>query len=126
MQYFDDFYVAPGDTITATVTATSTTSGTGSLYNARSGQTATIELSGQPALCLQTAEWIVEDWTSYGQYVPFADFGTISFTNTSATTLGGQTVDATAATLVQMVDNNWDSVATASVTPAGVDVIYDL
>jgi hypothetical protein len=125
MQYLDTFYVAPGDTITATVTATSPTSGTGSLYNARSGYSVSIALSGQPALCLHNAFWMVDDWYSSGQYLPLANFGTLSFTNASATTLGVQTVDTSGAYLWQMVDENYNPVAIASLTPGGVDVVYD-
>jgi hypothetical protein len=121
-----------GDTITATVTATSTTNGTASLRNTRTGQTLSQTMSGRPALCLQTAEWVVQNWynfntaTEQDELGPLAGFGTISFTNTAATTVGGQTINATNATLVQMVDNNWNPQATASITPAGgVTVVYD-
>jgi hypothetical protein len=125
-QYTYDFVAAAGDSITATVTATSPTSGTGSLYNARTGQTWSVEMSDQPALCLQTAEWIVEDlMTSDGGFVPFANFGTVSFTQMSATTLGGQTVDATDASLYQMINYyHGTPVASASFTPGGVDVVW--
>lgn len=70
-----------GDSITATVTASSTTSGTATLVNHSTGQTVSHSFTGQPALCqevrlsyktyngshpnhvlLQNAEWIVEDF----------------------------------------------------------------
>ena len=89
-QDFDGFPVRGGDTITATVVATSTTSGSATIINHSTGQQVTQTFKGYPELCLQEAEWIVEDYKLNGERVPLADFDRVTFTNASAeTTLVG-------------------------------------
>ena len=64
---FAGFTPAAGDTITATVVATSSTQGTASLRNSRTGQTVSQVInapSSSAALGGQNAEWIVEDFES--------------------------------------------------------------
>jgi hypothetical protein len=55
------------------------------------GKTVTKTVANQPSLCLENAEWIVEDFEEGGGLVPFANFGTVTFTVTgaSATTTSG-------------------------------------
>ena len=43
-----------------------------------------MDLSSSSALCEQDAEWIVEDFEEGSSLVPFADFGTVTFTNCTA------------------------------------------
>jgi hypothetical protein len=78
---FSGITISAGDTVTMTVTATSTTAGTAVIKNVTKGTTVTHSFSGQTdALCETNAEWIVEDFSSGNSLVPFADFGTVTFT----------------------------------------------
>jgi hypothetical protein len=122
-QDFDNFPINTGDLITATIVATSTTSGTATLYNSRTKQTVSTTLTGQPALCLQNAEWIVEDFSYDDEPVPLANFGGVSFTGASATTLTGHTVGPANATVWEIVDNT-GIVANAALSTSGVTVYY--
>ncbi|KAJ7683796.1 peptidase A4 family-domain-containing protein [Mycena rosella] len=81
-----------GDTIKLTVTATSTTTGTAVVENLSNGQSSTVSLTSPSPLCLENAEWIVEDFQESTFLIPFADFGSITFTDASATTQSGSTV----------------------------------
>ncbi|GJE98367.1 peptidase G1 family domain-containing protein [Phanerochaete sordida] len=78
------FDIAPGDAVTALVEARSATSGTATLVNARTGQSVTQAITSTTALCGQDAEWIVEAFDAGGQMVPFADFGTVTFSGVAA------------------------------------------
>jgi len=84
--------VNPGDTIKLTLTATSTTTGTAVVENQSNGQSSTVSLTSPSALCLENAEWIVEDFQEGTFLIPFADFGTITFNDASATTQSGSTI----------------------------------
>lgn len=90
---YSDISVNAGDVITVSVTMTSSTSGTTNFENTSNGQSASHTFSGQTSgtLCGTNAEWIVEDFESGSSLVPFADFGTVTFTGASAT-VGGNTV----------------------------------
>lgn len=86
---FSGISISAGDTVTMTVTATSTTAGTAVIKNVSKGTTVTHTFSGQTAaLCETNAEWIVEDFSSGGSLVPFADFDTVTFTGTPSSLFG--------------------------------------
>ncbi|KAI0325216.1 acid proteinase [Cubamyces sp. BRFM 1775] len=121
-QDWTGFPIKAGDVITATVVATSATSGTATLINESSGQRMSHTFSGQPALCQYSAEWVVEDFTSGGKYVPLANFGTVTFTN-----LGAETADSTvgpAGARVIDIRQNGTVYTSASVTSDSVTVKY--
>ncbi|KAJ8468942.1 hypothetical protein ONZ51_g9323 [Trametes cubensis] len=100
---FAGFTIRAGDNISATVIADSLTSGTATLINYSTGQEVTKILTSQPALCLENAEWIVEDY-SMGGLVPFANFGTVTFTDVLAgTSTGG--IGPAGATIFDIVKN---------------------
>ena len=63
----------------------------------------TQELWSSAALCQQDAEWIVEDYELGGSLVPFANFGTVTFTSAKAASTSGPLVpgDATQINIVQ-------------------------
>lgn len=63
-----------GDRIRMTVEARGPTAGRSSLENLSTGEKASAELKNQVALCLEDAEWIVENTTQ-----GLADFGTARF-----------------------------------------------
>ncbi|PIL35337.1 hypothetical protein GSI_02062 [Ganoderma sinense ZZ0214-1] len=94
-----------GDTVTVTVAASSKTGGKATIKNHRTGKTVSHTFSGQPALCEYDAEWIVEDFSS-GGLVPFANFGEVTFTDASATTVAGKTVGPANAKQIDIVKSN--------------------
>ena len=112
---FDGFVINAGDTITATVTATSTTSGTASITNWSTGLEVVAELGYPYALCEENAEWIVEDFEEGSSLVPFANFGTVTFTGASAGTSSGS-VGPTGADIIDLEQNGrvLTSVSTSS------------
>ncbi|KAF8184452.1 glutamic protease [Pholiota molesta] len=98
---FSNFGISSGDTITVTVQATSSTAGYAILENASTGQKVTQAVSSTAALAGQNAEWIVEDFEENGSLVPFADFGTVTFTGASAST-ASSSVGVTGATILDI------------------------
>ncbi|KAL1596574.1 hypothetical protein SLS60_009222 [Paraconiothyrium brasiliense] len=87
---FTGITVSAGDQIKMTVTATSTSAGSAVIQNLTTGKTVTKTFSGETnKLCETNAEWIVEDFSSGNSLVPFANFGTVTFTGASATTSSG-------------------------------------
>ncbi|KAK8132338.1 aspergillopepsin [Apiospora kogelbergensis] len=103
---FDAISIQAGDTVTMTVTASSKTGGTAVIHNQSTGQTVTHSFSAQSAaLCETNAEWIVEDFESNGALVPFANFGTVTFTGASATTNSGK-VGVNGATIIDIQQNS--------------------
>lgn len=86
-----------------TATATSTSAGSVTLTNVSKGKTVTHSFSGQSGkLCETNAEWIVEDFEQNGSLVPFANFGTVTFTGASVTTTSGGTVGVSGAQIMDI------------------------
>ncbi|KAK2603515.1 hypothetical protein QQS21_004284 [Conoideocrella luteorostrata] len=73
-QYEQPISANPGDRIRMTVEAYSPTAGRSSMENLSTGEKAFVELKNQVALCLEDAEWIVENITQ-----GLADFGSVRF-----------------------------------------------
>ena len=137
---FSGISFSAGDTVTLTVTATSTTSGTAVIENVSTGATVTQDLTSSSALCQQNAEWIVEDYEENGGLVPFANFGTVSpdilnelsahenisgtvqFTGASASTTTGA-IGPGSATLIDIEQNN-NILTSSSVDDSSVTVTY--
>ncbi|KAJ3863832.1 MAG: glutamic protease [Lentinula lateritia] len=87
---FSNFAISAGNTITITIHSTSSKAGVVTLLNKSTGKSVSQSLtapSSSTALKGQNAEWIVEDYEQNGSLVPFANFGTVTFTNASASTL---------------------------------------
>ncbi|KAL1984140.1 hypothetical protein VTN96DRAFT_9445 [Rasamsonia emersonii] len=102
---FSGISVSAGNTIKVTVDATSTSAGTATVENVSTGQTVTHSFSGESAhLCEYNAEWIVEDFSEGNSLVPFANFGTVTFTGASATD-GGSSVGPSGATIIDIEQN---------------------
>jgi len=93
--------ISAGNVITLTVTATSTKAGTAVITNQSTGKTVTKSLTSSSALCEQNAEWIVEDYEENGSLVPFANFGTVTFSSASATTSSGS-IGPSGATIIDI------------------------
>lgn len=81
------------------------------------GQTVTQDLTSSYALCEENAEWIVEDFEEGGSLVPFADFGTVTFTGATASGPSG-TYSPSGATIIDIEQNGkvLTSVATGTDT----------
>ena len=101
---FTGFSLSAGDSITASVVATSLTGGTATLINHSTGQQVSHTFSGQPALCQQNAEWIVEDFSEGNSLVPLANWGTVTFTGVSAGLASGSETPS-GATIINMEQN---------------------
>ena len=79
---FTSFSFKAGDSISVSITSSSSTEGTIVLENLSTGESVTQSVSApssSSALGGQNAEWIVEDFEDNGSLVPFADFGTVLF-----------------------------------------------
>ncbi|RAH78832.1 hypothetical protein BO86DRAFT_458184 [Aspergillus japonicus CBS 114.51] len=104
---FSGISFSAGDVVKVTVDATSKTAGTATVENVTKGTTVTHTFSGgvDGDLCEYNAEWIVEDFEENSSLVPFADFGTVTFSSAYATQ-SGSTVGPSGATLIDIEQNN--------------------
>lgn len=94
--------VSAGDSIQATVAATSEKAGTATIENLTTGDTVTHTFTKETdELCEYNAEWIVEDFEEGGSLVTFADYGSVEFTDCEATQ-DGDTVDTSGSTIIDM------------------------
>ncbi|KAB8223437.1 peptidase A4 family-domain-containing protein [Aspergillus novoparasiticus] len=100
---FSGISFSAGDKVKVTVDASSKTGGTATIENQTTGKTVTQTFTGQitNALCETNAEWIMEDFSSLVSLVPFANFGTVTFTDISATS-GGSSIGASGATIIDI------------------------
>ena len=104
---FSGFSISAGDSITMTAAATSTTAGKVTLVNNTKKKTVTHSFSSESAaLCETNAEWIVEDFEEGSGMVPFANFGTVTFTGASVTTTSGSTIGVSGADIMDIRQNN--------------------
>ncbi|CAG8897473.1 unnamed protein product [Penicillium nalgiovense] len=99
-------------------------SGSAVIDNVTTGKSVTHKFSGvdDGDLCETNAEWIVEDFESGGQLVPFTNFGTVTFTNAEATS-GGKSVGPSGATLFEIRQSK-NVLTKSSVTGNSVTVSY--
>ncbi|EIW79506.1 hypothetical protein CONPUDRAFT_125822 [Coniophora puteana RWD-64-598 SS2] len=113
---FSGIPIHAGDSITLTVTASSTTTGTAVIINNTTGKKVSKSLSNSNALCLENAEWIVEDFEEGSSLVELCDFGTVKFTDAYATTESGETVGVSGASTIDLKQGStvYTSVSTAS------------
>ncbi|KAG9658383.1 putative aspergillopepsin, partial [Aureobasidium melanogenum] len=117
---FSGISFSAGDSVTVTVTASSTTGGV-----------ATIKNNSKGTHSLQTdAEWIVEDFTQIENgeesLVPLVDFGTITFTGASATTNSGSKYGPSSADVIDLISADGETVLTdVTVGSSSVSVVYE-
>lgn len=104
------------------MTASSTTSGTAVIENLTTGKTVSESITSSSALCEQDAEWIVEDYEEGDSLVAFADFGTVTFTDASATTSSGS-VGPSGATLID-IEQDDEVLTSASTSDSTVTIEY--
>lgn len=99
---FSNFDISEGDKIKMLVDASSKKAGVATLENLSTGQKVSHTFTNTPStLCETNAEWIVEDFESGSSLVPLADFGTVTFTQASASGSGG-TVTPKGATIIDI------------------------
>ncbi|KAL2155743.1 hypothetical protein VTH82DRAFT_485 [Thermothelomyces myriococcoides] len=92
---FANFGLSAGDQIRMSVEATSATTGVATLENLSTGQKVSHTFTNTPStLCETNAEWIVEDFQEGSSLVPFADFGTVTFTDAYAVGSSGEVTPA--------------------------------
>ncbi|GJE96325.1 peptidase G1 domain-containing protein [Phanerochaete sordida] len=120
---FDEMIINPGDSITAIVETVTSTLGYAWLINNNSGQEVGIELASGVPLCEQDAEWIVEDFEVAGGLVPFADFGTVTFTGAVAGTNFDTSAGPAGATIIDIEQGA--VLTSASVTGSSITVTYN-
>ncbi|KAI0157209.1 peptidase A4 family-domain-containing protein [Xylariaceae sp. FL1272] len=89
---YGNIAISAGDSVTVTATMTGSNQGTTTL--SANGQVVSHDFSGEgTALQGASAEWIVEDFSSNGGLVPFANFGSVTFTDATAI-INGATFNA--------------------------------
>jgi hypothetical protein len=128
-----------GDSVTITVTASSKTSGTAVIKNNSNGQSVSKSLTSSSALCQQDVEWIVEDFSSslsiivesytlnspiLDGLVPFANFGTVTFTHTVGTLTNGATIGAGNAGTIDIVNSAGQVITSTTVADGSVTIKY--
>ncbi|EIW81822.1 hypothetical protein CONPUDRAFT_54571 [Coniophora puteana RWD-64-598 SS2] len=120
---FSGISVNAGDQIKLTVTAYSTTSGIAVIENLSNGQQVQQQLTSSSALCEQDAEWIVEDFESGGSLVQLADWGTVTFTDATATTASGSQGPGGAGE-IDIVNSSNQPISSVTITDSSVTVTY--
>ncbi|KAJ7061498.1 aspergillopepsin [Mycena amicta] len=112
-EYFPDFAhdftgipISAGNSIKLTATASSATAGTLTIQNLSTGVTVSKAVTSTARLCFENAEWIVEDFEEGSSLVPFANFGTVTFTGAVATLQSGGTTGPTGSVLIDIEQNN--------------------
>jgi len=117
---FSGISFSVGDSVTITVTAATTKSGTAVIKNNSKGTSVSKSITSTSALCEENAEWIVEDFESGNSLVPFANFGSVTFTNAVATFVNGSTIGPSGATIIDIEQSSKvltkSSVSSTSVT----------
>lgn len=115
---------SPGDSVTLTVTAQTRTSGTVTLINNSKGKSVTKSITSPYALCEQDAEWIVEDFEEGSGLVPFADFGTVIFTNAEAITNNGTVVYPSEGTVIEQASASGQVITKVSTSESSISISY--
>ena len=115
--------VSSGDSVTVTATKTGTNSGTTTLKSG--GTTVTHTFSGESSpLPGTSAEWIVEDFLSGGSEVPFADFGTVTFTGASAVQSGSTVTPGGDSATNIILEENSSVLTSTTISGSTVTVKY--
>jgi hypothetical protein len=124
IEYSPNIAVTSGQSVTVTATKTGSNAGTTTL-KVSGGSSGTHTFSGQSQpIPGDSAEWIVEDFESGGSEVPFANFGTVTFTGCSAIINGvTQTPGGDNAVNIELVENS--QLTTTTISGSTVTVVYD-
>jgi hypothetical protein len=120
---FSNIQILPGNVVRVTVDATSQSSSSAVIEYLSTGASLTHQFpNGFDAnLCKYNAEWIVEDFSVNSGLAPFANFGTVVFSNAVAS-VSGKNLGPSSATIMEIYQ---DQVLTSSsITDNSVTVIY--
>lgn len=121
---FSNFGLSEGDEIKMSVDASSKTSGVATLENLTTGAKVSHTFTNPPStLCETNAEWIVEDFSSGGQLVPFANFGTVTFTDATASGSGG-TITPSGGTIIDIQSQQGEILTDCSTSGSDVTCVY--
>ncbi|KAI0439642.1 peptidase A4 family-domain-containing protein [Xylaria telfairii] len=121
---YSGFSVTAGNSVTVTATKTSSNGGTTTI--SANGKSASHTFSGQSTqLQGASAEWIVEDFTSGNSLVPFANFGSVTFTGATAI-INGATVQASSDSpvTIDLVSSSGSVLTSTSISGSSVAVSY--
>ncbi|KAF8313007.1 hypothetical protein DL93DRAFT_2036848, partial [Clavulina sp. PMI_390] len=121
---FSGITFSAGDTVKLTIAVSSTKAGTASISNLTTGKTVSKSITSTAALCEQDAEWIVEDFSSGSSLVPFANFGTITWTDMCAVTATNSCVQPTTNSTIVDIEQGGKVYTSVSVTSTGATVSY--
>jgi len=102
---FSGISFSAGDIVTVSVYASSLTSGTATIENNSNGEKVSQSITSSSSLCGENAEWIVEDYQQDDSLVPLCDWGTVTFTDCTATTAKSSLV-ASGADILDIEQNN--------------------
>lgn len=95
------------------------------IENQTTGKSVSKTITSSSALGGQNAEWIVEDYSSGGSLVPFADFGTVLFTGAVAETSDGKDVGTSDATIIDIRQSNEVLTSVTIPSDSEVQVTYE-
>ncbi|KAM0513971.1 hypothetical protein ACHAPE_007326 [Trichoderma viride] len=110
--------VTAGSVVTVTATKTGNNSGTTTLT--AGGKTVSHTFSNQNSpLPGTSAEWIVEDFTSGSSLVPFANFGSVTFTGSSALVNGATVTPGSGSSTIIDLESSSGSILTGTTISGG-------
>ncbi|KAL7919882.1 peptidase A4 family domain-containing protein [Trichoderma austrokoningii] len=117
--------VTAGSVVTVTATKTGNNSGVTTLTSG--GKTVSHTFSNQKSpLPGTSAEWIVEDFTSGSSLVPFADFGSVTFTGASALVNGATvTPGSGSSTIIDLENSRGQIITGTTISGSSVTVNYE-
>jgi len=124
---FTGIPIAAGNVIQLTVTSTSSSAGTAVIENVSTGVTVTKALTApNTAAHLQgiNAEWIVEDFEEGNSLVPFADFGSVTFTDAVAKTASESVTLSGASPIILVSSANKPLVSVTIASTSSLEVTY--
>lgn len=117
------FSLSSGDVISVTVSSSSSSKASVTMENLSTGQSVTKSASAPSSNSVlggQNAEWIVEDFNVAGSQVPFADFGSVLFSNAVAST-ASSSLGTDGAVIMEIKDDN-DNILTHTSLPSSSEV----
>nr|WVH32680.1 peptidase A4 family [Trichoderma asperellum] len=121
---FSGFNLKVGDVIRMTVDATSKTKGVATLENLTTGKSVSHTFTNTPStLCETNAEWIVEDFEEGSSLVPFANFGSVTFSNATASGSSG-TITPSGSTIIDIESSSGKVLTDCSASSSGVTCNY--
>lgn len=120
--FSNDLAIHTGDKLRFTIDVTSVTTGTAVIENLTTGQSVSQALSSDDALCMTDAEWIVEDFEIDHETAPFANFGSVTFTDASAVRSDGTTLGPGNSTLLDLFSDH--QLTHTSVGQSSVTITY--